>query len=133
MIHRWIFSARDSDDTDAQETPSKTEAAALAEDDDVFNEPELLDRLMNDRDLVRTVLAGFLDDIPIQFGKLKEFLCNGDNSGAQRQAHTIKGAAANLGAPPFDKWRLNWNRWGKRANWEMPWRRCLVWKSNSNG
>ena len=57
----------------------------------------MLERLMDDEDLVRTVAAGFLEDMPRQVEALRGFLEAGDAEGAERQAHTIKGAAANVG------------------------------------
>ena len=43
------------------------------------------------------VIEGFLDDIPKQIAALKEYLETGDTSEATKQAHTIKGASANVG------------------------------------
>jgi HPt (histidine-containing phosphotransfer) domain-containing protein len=54
-------------------------------------------RLMDDEDLARTVVEGFLEDIPRQIAALKGYLETGNVSGAERQAHTIKGASANVG------------------------------------
>ncbi len=68
-------------------------------DDNVFRESEFLKRLMDDQELARTIVAGFLSDIPLQIRKLKEFVREGDAPGTERQAYTIKGAAANMGAP----------------------------------
>ncbi|MCP4713474.1 MAG: response regulator, partial [Deltaproteobacteria bacterium] len=59
----------------------------------VFNKQGLLEQLDGDRDMARTLITGFLGDIPKQIGKLKEMLETGDAPGAGRQAHTIKGAA----------------------------------------
>ena len=44
------------------------------------------------------ILNAFLVDIPLQIQSLKTFLKAGDVRGAERQAHTIKGASANVGA-----------------------------------
>jgi CheY-like chemotaxis protein/HPt (histidine-containing phosphotransfer) domain-containing protein len=63
----------------------------------VFDKIALMQRLMGDEDLARVVIAGFLDDIPLQIQKLKDYLEAGDITGAERQAHTIKGASANIG------------------------------------
>ncbi len=64
----------------------------------VFDEEELLKRLMGDRELGRAVIAGFLDDIPQQIDTLKQRLGEGDAPLVSRHAHTIKGAAATIGA-----------------------------------
>jgi two-component system sensor histidine kinase/response regulator len=47
--------------------------------------------------LAASILEGFLDDMPKQVGILKGFIDRHDLEAAGRQAHTIKGAAANAG------------------------------------
>jgi PAS domain S-box-containing protein len=64
----------------------------------VFDYATLLNRLMDDQDLVDTVIAAFLEDIPQQIEALKSALRIGDVKTSERQAHSIKGASANIGA-----------------------------------
>lgn len=52
---------------------------------------------MGERDLLCTVIAGFLQDSPKQVVALEAFLETGDVPGARRQAHTLKGAASAVG------------------------------------
>ncbi len=52
---------------------------------------------MGDEDLGKTIMEGFLGDIPKQIANLKQYLKNSDMPGVERQAHTIKGASANVG------------------------------------
>ena len=54
--------------------------------------------LMDDRELAVTVLQAFLEDTPRQIETLKEHAAAGDIRKVERGAHTIKGAAANIGA-----------------------------------
>ena len=63
----------------------------------VFDGGALMARMMGDDDLVRTVAAGFLEDIPRQIGLLKRHLEGGDSHGMEAQAHSIKGASAQVG------------------------------------
>jgi len=77
-----------------------TNAPSEVEDDPavpVFDKPGMLARLMDDEDLARTVVLGFVDDIPNQIVELRRCLEAGDIAGSVRQAHTIKGASANVG------------------------------------
>jgi HPt (histidine-containing phosphotransfer) domain-containing protein len=69
----------------------------------VFDHAGMLDRLMGDEDLERTILGGFLEDIPHQIQAFYEFLGDGDLSNAERKIHTIKGAAANVGGEALRK------------------------------
>jgi CheY-like chemotaxis protein/HPt (histidine-containing phosphotransfer) domain-containing protein len=63
----------------------------------VFDKAGMMARLMDDEDLAQMVVEGFLKDIPLQIAALKGYLESGDAAGAERQAHTIKGASANVG------------------------------------
>ncbi len=63
----------------------------------VFDLDGLISRLMGDKDLAVKVTDGFLNDIPKQINALKDYLKNGDAVSAGRQAHSIKGASANIG------------------------------------
>jgi len=63
----------------------------------VFDIAGMLERLMHDDEIVRAVLEGFLEDTPKQIESLKIMLEDGDVTGVERQAHTIKGASSNVG------------------------------------
>jgi CheY-like chemotaxis protein/HPt (histidine-containing phosphotransfer) domain-containing protein len=60
----------------------------------VFDEPSLLARVSDDQELARTVVLCFLEDLPKQLAALSNCVACGDAKGAQRQVHTIRGAAA---------------------------------------
>jgi PAS domain S-box-containing protein len=83
----------------AAASPSESAAAApvVSPGAAVFDRAGLLARLMGDEDLARTVANGFLDDIPRQIEALRSYLDTGDAVKVARQAHTIKGASANIG------------------------------------
>ncbi len=55
-----------------------------------------MELLMGDEDLARKIQDCFLTDIPQQIRSLKRFIETGNASEAERQAHTIKGASANI-------------------------------------
>ena len=63
----------------------------------VFDRTALLELLMGDRELVAEIIRAFLADMPRQIEALRSCLQAGDVVGATRQAHTIKGASANVG------------------------------------
>lgn len=64
----------------------------------VFDRAALHDLLDGDESLCNELLNAFLQDMPVQFEKLKEALEGNDPRLVERQAHTIKGASANIGA-----------------------------------
>ncbi len=63
----------------------------------VFDTRGMMTRMMGDEVLARRIMEGFLEDIPKQIETLKTYLKAGDIMRAERQSHTIKGAAANIG------------------------------------
>ena len=62
----------------------------------IFDKKSMLARVMDDEDLARTVVKGFLENIPHQIEAIRGYLEVGDISGVESQAHTIKGSAANV-------------------------------------
>jgi CheY-like chemotaxis protein/HPt (histidine-containing phosphotransfer) domain-containing protein len=65
----------------------------------VFNEEELLERLMNNRTLVTRVIGEFIRDAPSQISDLEGRLKTGDAVEARRYAHGLRGAAATVSSP----------------------------------
>jgi HPt (histidine-containing phosphotransfer) domain-containing protein len=63
----------------------------------VFDPDDLLTRVMGNTTLARKVVARFLTDMPGQLIALSNALNNGDSKSARIAAHSIKGAAANVG------------------------------------
>jgi HPt (histidine-containing phosphotransfer) domain-containing protein len=63
----------------------------------VFDREILMEMVMGDEDFARTVVKAFLSDIPAQIAALKGHLASGNMQGVERCAHSIKGAAANVG------------------------------------
>jgi CheY-like chemotaxis protein/HPt (histidine-containing phosphotransfer) domain-containing protein len=111
VLERWIHRA--SEAGSRQKARERGQPSAVPVNDEVFHESDLLGRLMGDRELAREIVAGFLEDVPIQVRKLKDLVSQGDAAGARRQAHAIKGAAANIGAPALRKVALELeDTWG---------------------
>ncbi len=52
---------------------------------------------MDDEDLARVVLNGFLGEMPDQIAQLKNHVAAGDARLVEQQAHKIKGASATVG------------------------------------
>jgi len=69
----------------------------------VFDRGALLERCMNDDELVREVLNIFLDNVPQRIQELQAALDAEDAPAARMAAHTIKGMAANTSAEALRK------------------------------
>ncbi|GBD97809.1 MAG TPA: response regulator [Nitrospirae bacterium] len=65
---------------------------------DVIYRAETLERLGGDEELLRELWEIFIDDAPRQMEILKKAIDAGDIALTERQAHSLKSAAANIGA-----------------------------------
>ncbi len=72
--------------------------AAKALDKQCFNYGELLERVDNDRDLMRELLAIFKKDFPRHREELRAAVAGGDLHRVQVVGHILRGMFANLAA-----------------------------------
>jgi CheY-like chemotaxis protein/HPt (histidine-containing phosphotransfer) domain-containing protein len=62
-----------------------------------FNRDDLVERLMGNRQLAQRVAGGFMDNMPAQLAALASAIEGNDAPAARLAAHSLKGAAANIG------------------------------------
>ncbi len=96
VLNRWLADEINSQ-IDEEINPDSVDNTPGEQPQNIFDKAGLMERLMDDEELLQVVIEGFLSDIPLQIQALKEYLEKGDANGAERQAHTIKGASANMG------------------------------------
>ena len=77
----------------ARQMAGHSETAAPA-----WDRASFMERLLDDKELAVVIIQAFLDDVPGQLDRLEQAFATLDQVLAERQAHTIKGAAANVGA-----------------------------------
>ncbi len=87
-----------AEEKDVMQTQPTIEVSKIENDAIIFDKVEFMQRLLDDQELAKVIAEAFFDDMPKQMAKLKEYLAAGDASGVRRQAHTIKGASANMSA-----------------------------------
>ena len=76
----------------------------------------MMERLLGDEHLAAIVRDGICLDLPRQIEALKGYLAADDDQGAERQAHSIKGAAANIGAERLRALAMKMERAGKAGD-----------------
>jgi len=91
-VGKWLPAPPPASQPEPPDSPVPEEAAS------VFDQGELLGRLMGDRRVAGIIVTGFLQDAPSQLRRLGERLQEGDAEGVRRQAHRLKGAAATVSA-----------------------------------
>ena len=96
-LEKWLPKGEEESERKNDERGLGKTGKAEAADPPIWDKAGMLERLMDDEDLTRTIIEGFLEDIPQQIQALNAFVEGGDATGSERQAHTIKGASANIG------------------------------------
>jgi HPt (histidine-containing phosphotransfer) domain-containing protein len=91
VVAKWV--RQSSSEGSASALPQAIAAPAAP----VLDSGSLLRRLMNDRELAGVILTAFLQDAPRQLAQLHARLAQQDLAGVSLHAHTLKGAAANVG------------------------------------
>jgi PAS domain S-box-containing protein len=93
VLGKWLPIQDDESEIPPQEPSKKEDKSPL-----VWDKETMLDRLLNDEQLADEILAGFAEDIPLRIAALKRGLEDNDLATAALHAHSMRGAAANLGA-----------------------------------
>jgi PAS domain S-box-containing protein len=97
ILEKWLPSPRQNPPSqDLPVAPAQPASGSGAEP--IFDRAEFLDRIMNDEAIAREVISAFMADLPVQIAKLKAYAAAGDATQVGKQAHKIKGAAANVSA-----------------------------------
>jgi HPt (histidine-containing phosphotransfer) domain-containing protein len=73
---------------------------------------------MDDEGLVAEIIGIFLDDIPKRIARLREHLDSGQTVAAGQQAHSIKGAAADVGGEIMRAVAFEMEKAGKEGDLE---------------
>ncbi len=106
--------------TQKEEESPKIEEITPASQEEVylFNRPEFLARLMDDEELALRIITAYLEDTPQRLQLIKYFINQGDSEGVMRQAHTIKGAAANISSEAMRELALQLENLARQKNQE---------------
>ncbi|MDX9724640.1 MAG: response regulator, partial [Myxococcota bacterium] len=75
-----------------------TITSVMQKDPTVFDADALLDRVMGEAELAQSIIATFIDDAPRRINALLRGAQGSDSELTLREAHTLKGAAATVGA-----------------------------------
>jgi CheY-like chemotaxis protein/HPt (histidine-containing phosphotransfer) domain-containing protein len=96
-LEKWLPTRGEGRQPLAGDTKEEAAAAPGKESPPVFDRAGLMKRLMNDEELARVVIEGFLGDLPGQIKQLRSYAAAGEVRRVEQQAHRIKGASATVG------------------------------------
>jgi CheY-like chemotaxis protein len=96
-VERWTQGAADTAPESAEpRTPNLPATAGCPAE---FDPGDLLERVSGNVRLAQRVTGRFLSDMPLQLAALSQAVLRADMKAVSLVAHSIKGAAANVGAP----------------------------------
>ena len=107
LLERWLpgkakIPASPLNADEAKETtmpnPNAGKEEPVSPDRPILDMSAMAKRLMGDQELALQICGVVVDEIPRQFAELRRLVAAGDVHASERQAHTIKGAALNIGA-----------------------------------
>jgi two-component system sensor histidine kinase/response regulator len=81
----------------------------------ILNQRLALERVGGDEELLREVAQLFLEEYPRSLGEIRVAVEAGDAKLLEREAHSLKGAAANFGAEPVVSAALALEIMGRKA------------------
>ena len=123
MLEKWLPKKKDEGGQMNDESIKKKEEMKGDKGEivlsQIFDRAALLNRLMDDEELVETIIAGFLDDMPRQITALRAFVEDGHADQAGAQAHKIKGAAANVTGQALQEIAHTMEKAGKSGDMEQ--------------
>ncbi len=97
VLEKWLKPKGEVSQPAAIEPKEKAVPSSHEEKLAVFDRAAFMSRVMNDEELARVVLDGFLRELPDQITQLKNHLAAGNTRLVEQQAHNIKGACATVG------------------------------------
>jgi signal transduction histidine kinase/DNA-binding response OmpR family regulator/HPt (histidine-containing phosphotransfer) domain-containing protein len=96
--------------------PQSSPSPPNPDDPVVFDRDGMLARLMDDQVLAQIIAGGFVTEMPAQLESLHALVVAGDTAGSGHLAHTIKGAAANVGGESLRAVALTIERAGQAGD-----------------
>ena len=104
LIREWTGGMTAAADRASAASSGPTSDAAAA----AFHGEDLVARLMGNEELAQRIVRGFVDDMPGQIARLAQAVRDLDGNAVRLAAHSIKGAAANVGGQEVREaaWKL---------------------------
>ncbi|MBF0543806.1 MAG: response regulator [Candidatus Riflebacteria bacterium] len=90
ILEKWLANLK--------EDHTRKPIAKLGPELKVFNREALLERMMGDESLLLEIVAEYSKGLPIRLNTLKKAVELGNNELTEREAHSLKGSSANVGA-----------------------------------
>jgi PAS domain S-box-containing protein len=94
-LNTWL--PKESPEKRSDGSVGETSVSESVSEIPIFDRAELVDRLLGDEELADSILTRFVETTTQQIESLRQALNSGDSAAAKHIAHSIKGAASNVG------------------------------------
>ncbi|MCD4720230.1 MAG: response regulator, partial [Desulfobacula sp.] len=94
MLKKWLPKHNSSSRNENKSPPLEKEQVK----EEILDWTGFLDRIMNDEDLAKDIFNEFLNETPKRIDKIHKGIDKDDTLVIKREAHTLKGSSANVGA-----------------------------------
>jgi len=98
-IEQWTASRPNTLDRGEVSPPQSTPEQAVT----IFDADDFVERLSGNEEMAQRIVRGFVDDIPRQIGLLAQAVSDLDAGAVRLTAHSIKGAAGNVGGVEMEQ------------------------------
>jgi PAS domain S-box-containing protein len=129
ILNQWLPAKEDYRGPQGKASASMLSESAAEPQTPVYDRAGFLDRMMGEEEMAEKIINIFLDDIPKQIESLKQALDACDTETFQRIAHSIKGAAANVGGEALRELAAQVEKACKEGNFESISDRCALLES----
>ncbi|MFO7801799.1 MAG: response regulator, partial [Desulfovermiculus sp.] len=85
----------------------------------VFDQEDFMTRIGHDTEMAGEILSAYMESLPENIKSLKTFIEQGQNEGATRLAHSIKGSSANTGCLAMSEIAEEMEKAGQSENLEQ--------------
>ncbi len=112
IVNKWIESAAKFNQT----SPTSAAIDDSAGEEAPMNFVQATNEFEGDKDFLMEVMAGFFDNVETQIETIHQAISDGDTEKVWREAHSIKGGAANLAAEKLSQTAFELESMGKSEN-----------------
>jgi len=122
VVEKWLSPKANGDSEEAVVESTKTGNAPPAKPVNTsmdFDRELFLTRMMGDVGFAQDVAAQFLEELPTLLSNLIEAVAQKDLESVWKEAHKLKGSAANVGGEALSDWASELEETGKSGDLEM--------------
>ncbi len=101
VLNTWLTPASPAEPAEVSRKAEITHASTSIAPESAppaYNRSGFVAQLMGDEELADNILRIFVESMPVQIRSLRQTIESGNATSARRHAHSIKGAASNIGA-----------------------------------